>query len=73
MAEQLARNPDDPDLPLCTNRDGTPVKLETEPGHPLTPQDWPNVLEVAPVRNESVGEKGTTTDMGRSRRSMDVL
>lgn len=65
MAELLARNPDDPDLPTCTNGDGTPVRLETEPGRPLTPQDWSDVLEVAPVRNESVGEKGTTTDIIR--------
>jgi len=65
MAELLARNSDDPDLPVCTNKDGTPVRLDTEPGHPLTPQDWSDVLEVAPVRNESIGEKGTTTDIIR--------
>lgn len=65
MADLLARNPDDPDLPVCTNGDGTSVRLDTEPGHPLTWQDWSDVLEVAPVRNESVGEKGTTTDIIR--------
>lgn len=65
MADLLGRNADDPDLPVCTNRDGTPVKLEVEPGRPLTPQDWSDVLEVAPVRNESVGETGTTTDIIR--------
>ena len=68
MADLLGRSPDDPELPLCTNNDDyhTPVKLETEPGKPLTWQDdWRDVLEVAPVRNESIGEKGTTTDIIR--------
>lgn len=65
MADMVGGNPSDHDLPTCTNSDGTPVKLETEAGRPLTPQDWSNVLEVAPVRNESVGEKGTTTDLIR--------
>ena len=65
LAELMGRTPDDPDIPTCTNPDGTPVILETEPGHRLTPQDWPDVLEVAPVRNESVGESGTTTDIIR--------
>lgn len=65
MADLTASNPEDPDLPTCTNADGTPVRLEIEPGRPLTPQDWPDVLEVAPVRNESVGENGTTTDIIR--------
>jgi len=50
-------------MPQCPKRPIT--KIEIEPGRVLTLQEWSEVLEVAPVQNLSVGEKGTTTDIIR--------
>ena len=62
----VGKDAKDYDLPNCRGRDGGPVKLEMEPGVPLTWDDYrSDVLEVAPVFNASVGEKGTTTDIIR--------
>jgi capsular exopolysaccharide synthesis family protein len=57
--------PDVPDseLPPRTGRPMTTIMIE--PGRPLRHQDWSKVLEVTPVKNETVGEKGTTTDIIR--------
>ncbi|MGI6296576.1 MAG: polysaccharide biosynthesis tyrosine autokinase [Armatimonadota bacterium] len=57
--------PDVPDseLPPRPNRPLTTIMIE--PGKPLRHQDWSSVLEVTPVRSETVGEKGTTTDIIR--------
>lgn len=50
----------------------TPIsRIEMEPGRPLAIQDWSEVLEVAPVQNMSVGEKGITTDIIRITVRMD--
>ncbi|NLN79667.1 MAG: polysaccharide biosynthesis tyrosine autokinase [Armatimonadetes bacterium] len=53
----------DSDLPPRTTKPLTTIMIE--PGRPLRHQDWSNVLEVTPVRNETIGEKGTTTDIIR--------
>ena len=50
MADMLARKSGDTDLPKCA----TLVRIETEPGHALTPQDWPEVLEVAPCATKAL-------------------
>lgn len=57
--------PDVPDteLPACSKDPMT--KIMVERNHPLGQQDWDSVLEVSPVRNETIGEKGTTTDIIR--------
>ncbi len=50
-------------MPKCPANPIT--KIDIEPGRPLTPQEWSEVLDVAPMQNLSVGEKGTTTDIIR--------
>ena len=40
-------------------------RIEVRPGELLTYKDWGDVLEVAPVYNQAIGEKGTTTDIIR--------
>ncbi|MCL5105708.1 MAG: polysaccharide biosynthesis tyrosine autokinase [Armatimonadetes bacterium] len=48
----------------------TITRPEIEPGKPLKPSDWPDVLEVTPVQNPVVGKDGTTTDVIRVRIKM---
>jgi len=57
--------PDLPDSDLPQVPPAPITKIELEPGHPLTIQEWSEVMDVAPVQNMSVGEKGTTTDIIR--------
>lgn len=40
-------------------------RIEPRPGEQLTYREWSSVLEVAPVHNPAVGERGTTTDIIR--------
>ncbi|MHB9037820.1 MAG: GumC family protein [Armatimonadota bacterium] len=40
-------------------------RIEQTPGSVLQFQDWQDTLEVSPVQNPSIGEKGTTTDIIR--------
>lgn len=55
-----------PDVSETGVPDGKTLSTVTlKDGHLLTGQDWNDVLEVAPVQNTTVGEKGTTTDIIR--------
>ncbi len=40
-------------------------RVEVSKGQVLTFADWANILEVLPVQNQSVGDRGTTTDVIR--------
>jgi succinoglycan biosynthesis transport protein ExoP len=57
--------PDVPDSELPPRTKERMTTIMIEPGHPLRQQDWADILEVSPVRNENIGEKGTTTDIIR--------
>jgi len=39
------------------------TRLESKPGRVMSYTDWADTIEVAPLVNESIGEKGTTTDI----------
>lgn len=41
------------------------TRIETSPGKVLSYQNWNDILNVSPVYNASIGEKGTTTDIIR--------
>lgn len=52
-----------PDLPKNSYKQIT--RIETSSGKLLNYRDWNDVLDVAPVHNRAIGEKGTTTDIIR--------
>ncbi|MFQ3548863.1 MAG: hypothetical protein SNJ70_03835, partial [Armatimonadota bacterium] len=56
VEEQRKQAPDLPDYKQIT-------RIELSPGELLTYGKWVEVIEVVPVNNPSVGERGTTTDI----------